>query len=89
MGLQIDEDIEEFINPDLEDVKFDFTNIQDYLGAIMYLKFKDGSETANNVGRDWIIATKQVAIPIKEKVYVIWGSEEKFPILLEIVLKLK
>ena len=89
MGLQIDEDIEEFINPDLEDVKFDFTNIHDYLGAIMYLKFKDGTETANNVGRDWIIATKQVAIPIKEKVYVIWGSEEKFPILLEIVLKLK
>jgi predicted transcriptional regulator len=89
MGLQIDEDIEEFKNPDLEDVKFDFTNIQDYLGAITYLKFREGSETANNVGIDWIVAAKQVAIPIKEKVYVIWGSEEKFPILLEIVLKLQ
>ncbi|MHA1932879.1 MAG: helix-turn-helix domain-containing protein, partial [Promethearchaeota archaeon] len=89
MGLQIDEDIEEFANPDLEEVKFEFTEIRDYLGTMMYLKFKEGSETSNNVGTDWIIATKQVAIPIKEKVYVIWGSEEKFPILLNIILKLK
>ena len=89
MGLQIDEDIEEFKTPDLEDVKFDFTNIQDYLGAIMYLKFKEGSETANNVGRDWIIAAKQVAIPIGNRIFIVWGSEVKFPILLEIILKLK
>jgi DNA-binding MarR family transcriptional regulator len=89
MGLQIDEEIEEFKIPDLKEVKFEFTEIRDYLGSILYLKFKDGSETANNVGIDWIIATKQVAIPIKEKVYVIWASEEKFPILLEIILKLK
>ncbi|MHA2034892.1 MAG: helix-turn-helix domain-containing protein [Promethearchaeota archaeon] len=89
MGLQIDEDIEEFKNPDLDEVKFEFTEIRDYIGVIMYLKFKEGSETANNVGTDWVIATKQVAIPIKEKVYVIWGSDEKFPILLDIVLKIK
>jgi predicted transcriptional regulator len=89
LGLQIDDDIEEYENPDLEDIKFDFTKIREYLGAFMYLKFKEGTKTANNVGTDWIIATKQVAIPIKEKIYVIWGSEEKFPILLDIILKLK
>ena len=88
INLQIDEDIEEFINPDLEEVKFDDTEIQDYLGAIMYVKFKRESETAHNLGTDWIIAAKQVAIPVEDKIYVIWGSEEKFQVLLEIILML-
>ncbi len=54
----------------------------------MYLKFKEGSKTANNIGTDWIVAVKHLAIPIEDKIYVIWGSEEKFPILLSIILKL-
>ena len=86
--LQIDEDIEEFINSDLEDIKFVDTEIKDYLGVIMHVKFKEGSETANNVGSDWIIAAKQVAIPVEDKIYVIWGSEEKFQVLLDIILML-
>jgi predicted transcriptional regulator len=88
LRTQIDEEIEEYTNPDLEDIKFVDTIIQDYLGAIMYLKFKEGSETANNVGTNWIVAAKLVAIPIEKKINVIWGSEEKFPALMNIMLNL-
>lgn len=88
LRTQIDEEIEEYTNPDLEDIKFIDTIIQDYLGAIMYLKFKEGSETANNVGTNWIVAAKLVAIHIEKKINVIWGSEEKFPVLMNIMLNL-
>lgn len=88
LRTQIDEEIEEYTNPDLEDIKFVDTIIQDYLGAIMYLKFKEGSETANNVGTNWIVAAKLVAIHIEKKINVIWGSEEKFPVLMNIMLNL-
>lgn len=88
LRTQIDEEIEEYTNPDLEDIKFVDTIFQDYLGAIMYLKFKEGSETANNVGTNWIVAAKLVAIPIEKKINVIWGSEEKFPVLMNIMLNL-
>ncbi|MHA1436990.1 MAG: helix-turn-helix domain-containing protein [Promethearchaeota archaeon] len=85
-SVQIGEDIEEYTNPDLKEIKFDNTEIQNYIGAIMYLKFKKGSKTANNVGTDWIIAAKLVAIPIDNKIYVIWGTEEKFPYLMNIII---
>jgi predicted transcriptional regulator len=88
LRTQIDEEIEEYTNPDLEDIKFVDTIFQDYLGAIMYLKFKEGSETANNVGTNWIVAAKLVAIHIEKKINVIWGSEEKFPVLMNIMLNL-
>jgi len=88
LSTQIDEDIEEYTNPDLEELKFESTKIKEYLGAIMYIKFKEGSKTAKMIGTDWIIAAKLVAIPMKNKIYVIWGSEEKFPILMNIILKL-
>jgi len=55
----------------------------------MYLKFKAGSDAAKNVGSGWITLAKHVAIPIDDKIYVIWGTEEKFPILLSMILKLK
>ena len=84
INLQIDEDIEEFINPDLEDVDIKYTEIKDYLGAIMHVKFKEGSETANNIGSDWIVAAKQVAIPYEKKIFIMWSSEEKFSALISI-----
>lgn len=46
------------------------------------------SKTAKMIGTDWIIAAKLVAIPVENKINVIWGSEEKFPILMNIILKL-
>ena len=88
LSTQIDEDIEEYTNPDLEELKFESTKISEYLGAIMYIKFKEGSKTAKMIGTDWIIVAKLVAIPMKDKIYVIWGSEEKFPILMNIILQL-
>jgi len=86
--IQPDLDLKEFTIPDLEDIRIEDTKIQDYLGMTMYFKFKDGTETGNNVGTDWIVATRHVAVVIDDKIYVVWGSEEQFPILLSIILKL-
>ena len=79
---------EGFKNPDLAEIKIVDTRILDYLGADLHIRFKMGSETANNVGSDWIIAAKQVAVPVANKIYIVWGSEEKFPFLLNMILKI-
>ena len=85
----IDDDIKRgYKNPDLEDIKIVDKQILDYYGSEVYIRFKKGSKTANNVGEDWIITVKQVAIPIENKIYIVWGSEEKFTILLNMILKL-
>ncbi|MFX1374770.1 MAG: helix-turn-helix domain-containing protein [Promethearchaeota archaeon] len=86
--IQPDLDKNEYTIPDLEAIKIEDTKIQDYLGTIMYFRFKEGTATANNVGTDWIVAARHVAVPIDDKIYVVWGSDEKFPILLSIILKL-
>jgi predicted transcriptional regulator len=91
--LFIYEDIEDDIkrgykNPDLEEIKIVDKEILDYYGSEIYVRFKKGTKTANNVGEDWFIAVKQVAVPIENKIYIVWGSEEKFTILLNMILKL-
>ena len=86
--IQPDLDLKEFTIPDLKEIRIEDTKIQDYLGMTMYFKFKDGAETGNNVGTDWIVAARHVAVVIDDKIYVVWGSEEQFPILLSIILKL-
>ena len=86
--MQVDEDIYEYTNPDLEDIKFVSEEVEKYLGAVMKSRFKQGSKTAKMIGTDWIVAAKLVAIPVENKINVIWGSEEKFPILMNIILKL-
>ena len=73
---------------DLEEIKTENVKIQEYLGIKMYLKFKEKSKTANNIGTDWIVAAKQVAVPIDDKIYIIWGTEEKFEELMKIIKKL-
>lgn len=85
----IDDDIERgYKNPDLEEIKVADKKILDYYGSEVYIRFKKGSKTANNVGDDWFIALKQVAVPIENKIYIVWGSEEKFTILLNMILKI-
>ncbi len=85
----IDDDVKEgYKNPDLDDIKIVDKKILDYYGSEVYIRFKKGTKTANNVGDDWIIAVKQVAVPIENKIYIVWGSEEKFTILLNMILKL-
>jgi hypothetical protein len=86
--IQPDLEEKEFTILDLKDVKTEDTQIKNYLGMTLYFKFKEGTETGNNVGTDWIIAARFVAVPIEGKIYVVWGSEEKFLILLSIILKL-
>ncbi len=85
----IDDDVKEgYKNPDLDDIKIVDKKILDYYGSEVYIRFKKGTKTANNVGDDWIIAVKQVAVPIENKIYIVWGSEEKFTILLNMILKI-
>lgn len=85
----IDDDIDRgYKNPDLEDIKIVDRKILDYYGSEVYVRFKKGTRTANNVGEDWIIAMKQVAVPMENKIYIVWGSEEKFTILLNMILKI-
>ncbi|MFX1279085.1 MAG: helix-turn-helix domain-containing protein [Promethearchaeota archaeon] len=87
-AIQPDLDINEYTIPDLEAIRIEDTKVQNYLGMVMYFKFKEGTATANNIGTDWIVAARHVAVPINDKIYVVWGSEEKFPILLSIILKI-
>lgn len=54
----------------------------------MYFKFKEGTETENNIGTDWIVAARHVAVLLDDKIFIVCGSEEQFPILLSIILKL-
>jgi len=89
---KIEEQIEKLRNegviPGFEEMKIEYTTVQEYLGASIFLKFKEGSEIANNIGHDWVVAIKEVAIPIDNVIYVIWGSEEKFQNIMDIILKL-
>ena len=86
----IDDDIKRgYKNPDLEEIKIIDKRILDYYGSEISVRFKKGSKTANNIGDDWYTAVKQVAVPIDNKIYIVWGSEEKFTILLNIILKIK
>jgi len=85
----IDDDVKEgYKNPDLDDIKIVDKSILEYYGSEIQIRFKKGTKTANNVGEDWFIAVKQVAIPIENKIYIVWGSEEKFTILLNMILKI-
>jgi predicted DNA-binding transcriptional regulator len=86
--IQPDLDVKEFTIPDLEEIKIEDTKIQEYLGMTMYFRFQEGTETGNNIGIDWIVAARHVAVPLDDKIFVVWGSEEQFPYLLSIILKL-
>ncbi len=89
---KIEEQIEKLKNegviPGFEEMKIEYTKVQEYLGASILLKFEEGSKIANNIGHDWVVAIKEVAIPIDNVIYVIWGSEEKFQNIMDIILKL-
>ncbi|MFX1256398.1 MAG: helix-turn-helix domain-containing protein [Promethearchaeota archaeon] len=74
--------------PDLDQIEIFDTMIHNYSGAVIYLKFKDGSRTAKIVGNRLIIAGKLVAIPVDNKIFMIWGEEEKVQVLMKIVLDL-
>ncbi len=81
--------IEEHGIPDLKEIKIVETKIENYLGAELNIKFIENTENANNLGKDWINVAKLVAIPLDNRVYVIWGSEQKFLYLLNIIQNLK
>ncbi|MBA7540674.1 hypothetical protein ES705_32973 [subsurface metagenome] len=83
------QNIEEREISDLEDIKIVENKIENYLGAELNIKFRENTENANNLGKDWISVAKLVAIPLDNRIYVIWGSERKFPYLLNIIQNLK
>ncbi len=86
---KLKQEIKENAISDLEYIEIDEVKISNYLGANIKIKFRKNSNISNNLGSDWIIVAKLVAIPIDNKIYVIWGSEQKFPYLLNIIQKLK
>ena len=72
-----------------KNIKIEYIEIQENHGANIFLRFKEGSSTARQLGKGWIIAVKAVVIPIENLIYVIWGSEEKFQTLLDLFSNLK
>ncbi|MFW9998563.1 MAG: hypothetical protein ACFE9Q_01500 [Candidatus Hodarchaeota archaeon] len=77
--IQPNLDIKEFTIPDLEDIKIEDTKIQDHLGMTMYFKFKEGSRTGNNIGIDWIVAARHVAVPLMIKSLLYGVLKSNFP----------
>lgn len=75
-------------HPDLDQVKVTESTIKNYLGAEIVIKFKEGSNSAKNLGNDFITIIKLVTIPIDNKIYVIWGSKEKFTLLVNMIMKI-
>ncbi|TFF97578.1 MAG: hypothetical protein EU547_03905 [Promethearchaeota archaeon] len=69
--------------------KIEYQKIENYEGANIFIKFKKGSKSAQQLGDDWVPVIREVAIPIDNIIYVIWGSEEKFKKLLALMLNLK
>ncbi len=67
-----------------KNIKMEHVEIEENHGANIYLRFKEGSSTARQLGKGWVIAVKAVVIPIENLIYVIWGSEEKFQTLLDL-----
>lgn len=86
---KLKQNIEEYQISDLEEIKIVETKIENYPGAELNIKFKANSKNANNLGKDWINVAKLVAIRLDNRIYVIWGSEGKFPYLLNIIQNLK
>ena len=86
---KIKHDIESREIPALEDIKFEEKEVMDYAGGILFLKFKDSTESTKNYGSNWLEVVKIVAIPINNKIYVIWGGENKFRILKNLILSFK
>ncbi len=74
---------------DLENIKIVESKIDDYLAAEVQIKFIENSITAKNLSNNWVNVAKLVAIPIDNRIYVIWGSEQKFPYLMNIIKNLK
>ena len=73
---------------DVEEVKVDEIDIQDYYGAKISIKYKSVKDDASNGENAWNVIAKLVSIPIDNKIYIIWGSEEKFQILMDMILKI-
>jgi DNA-binding MarR family transcriptional regulator len=86
---RLKQNIKEFDISGLDEIKIVETKIENYPGAELCIKFKENSKNANNLGKNWIFVAKLVAISLDRRIYVIWGTEEKFPYLLNIIQNLK
>jgi predicted transcriptional regulator len=73
---------------DIEEVKVEEIDIQDYYGAVILIKYKSERNIPSLEENDWNIIAKLVSIPIDNKIYIIWGSEEKFQILMDMIVKI-
>lgn len=72
--------------PDFEDVKLEETKFNGFLGAVVYIKFKEGSIVRNLTKEEWVLIGKEAAIPIKNKIFLIHGGDKNFQILKEVII---
>jgi predicted transcriptional regulator len=64
--------------PGFEDIKLEETSFQDYPGANVYIKLK--------FKKRWWLVGREAVIPIKKKIFLIFGNKENFEILFETIL---
>jgi len=73
---------------EVEEVRVEEIDIQKYCGAEISIKYKSEKNSSSPQENDWNIVAKLVSIPIDNKIYIIWGSEERFQILMDMIVKI-
>ena len=63
--------------PGFEDIKFEDTTFGQYPGAKIYIKTK--------IEKNWSLAGHEAVIPLKNKIFLIYGNEINFQLLMEII----
>jgi sugar-specific transcriptional regulator TrmB len=71
--------------PDFVDIKLEETEFNSFLGAFVYIKFREGSMIRRLTNEEWVLIGKQAAIPIKNKIFLIHGEDKNFQILKEVI----
>ncbi|MFX1566869.1 MAG: helix-turn-helix domain-containing protein [Promethearchaeota archaeon] len=72
--------------PDFEDVKLEDTELDGFLGAFVYIKFKEGSIVRNLTKEEWVLIGKEAAIPTKNKIFLIHGEDKNFQFLEDTII---
>ncbi|MBN1801576.1 MAG: hypothetical protein JW891_08735 [Candidatus Lokiarchaeota archaeon] len=65
--------------PSFEDVRLEEKKIENYRGAEVYIKLK--------FKKKWRMVGKQAIVPIDKKIFLIFGNEQNFKILLDTIIK--
>ena len=67
--------------PGFEDVKLEDITYQNYPGANIYIKLK--------FKKKWWLTGKEIVVPIKKTIFLIFGNKDNFQILFDTIVKLE